>query len=462
MLELKGKYNKDCKIFTTDIENEAIGLIQSILDQPVSNDVKIRIMPDVHAGKSIVIGFTMPLTDLINPQICGVDIGCGMLSARFSDKYKLDLEKIDNKIRENLPMGFNIHESNMFNSIPFGDVQRVADIFTVKFNEKFKTTYKSPTYNENWLMNKLKDIGMDVNTFFKSIGTLGGGNHFIEVGVSDLSGDYWVTIHSGSRNFGLKIADYWTNVAKGKVLVASDEYNKELENIILNTEPKKLIPIKIKELKDKYKMGVSKEYLSGDNLIGYLYDMIFAQYYAVWNRQVMLDIIKDSMGVKEFDEIISTVHNYIDFNDFIIRKGAISSYEGQKMVIPFNMRDGLLICEGKSNNDWNYSAPHGAGRIMSRSEAKKKVDLSKFKTTMKDVYSTSITKDTLDESPFAYKNSELIEELIQPTAIILERVKPILNIKDAGKSISWKERKLKKKKRDLERESSRKMKRFGK
>ena len=458
MLEIKGKFGT-AKIMIDEVEDGLFQQIYSVLDSPASKESKIVIQPDCHVGAGICVGFTMELGEMLLPAWLGVDLGCGMLSARFSDKYKLDLEKIDNKIRENLPMGFNIHESNMFNSIPFGDVQRVADIFTVKFNEKFKTTYKSPTYNENWLMNKLKDIGMDVNTFFKSIGTLGGGNHFIEVGVSDLSGDYWVTIHSGSRNFGLKIADYWTNVAKGKVLVASDEYNKELENIILNTEPKKLIPIKIKELKDKYKMGVSKEYLSGDNLIGYLYDMIFAQYYAVWNRQVMLDIIKDSMGVKEFDEIISTVHNYIDFNDFIIRKGAISSYEGQKMVIPFNMRDGLLICEGKSNNDWNYSAPHGAGRIMSRSEAKKKVDLSKFKTTMKDVYSTSITKDTLDESPFAYKNSELIEELIQPTAIILERVKPILNIKDAGKSISWKERKLEKKKRDLERESFRKMKR---
>jgi RNA-splicing ligase RtcB len=460
MIELKGKYNKDCKIFIDNIENEAIGLIQSILDQPVSNNVPIRIMPDTHAGKGIVIGFTMPLTSLLSPGFVGVDIGCGMLSAKFSDKSKLNLEKIDNKIRENLPMGFNIHESNKFNSIPFDDVQRVADIFTIKFNEKFETNYKSPTYNENWLMNKLRDIGMDINIFYKSIGTLGGGNHFIEIGKSDTHDSYWVTIHSGSRNFGLKIADYWTNVAKGKVTVASDQYNKELEDIILNTEPKKLIPIKIKELKDKYKMGVSKDYLSGDNLIGYLYDMIFAQHYAMWNRQTMLDIIKESIGVKNFEEVISTIHNYIDFNDFIIRKGAISSYEGQKLIIPFNMRDGLLICEGKSNKDWNYSAPHGAGRIMSRSESKQKIDLSKFKKSMMGVYSTSVSKDTLDESPFAYKNSELIEKLIQPTVTILEKVKPILNIKDSGKSMSWKEKKLEKKKRDLEREFFRKMKKM--
>jgi len=457
MLELKGKYTT-AKIMIDDVEDGLFQQIYSVLDSPASKGLKIVIQPDCHVGAGICVGFTMELGEMLLPAWLGVDLGCGMLSARFSNKYKLDLEKVDKKIREKLPMGFEIHESNRFNDIPYGDVQRVADIFTIKYNEKFGTHYKSPSYNEKWLIGKFKDIGMDINTFYKSIGSLGGGNHFIEIGVSDLSGDYWVTIHSGSRNFGLKVADYWTNVAKGKVSVATDAYNKELEDIILNTEPKKLIPVKIQELKDKYKVGVNKEYLSGDNMMGYLYDMIFAQMYALWNRQTMLDIIKDVIGVKEFDEVISTVHNYIDFNDFIIRKGAISSYEGQKMIIPFNMRDGLLVCQGKSNEDWNFSAPHGAGRIMSRSEAKKKVDLSKFKMTMKDVYSTSITKDTLDESPFAYKKSELIEELIQPTATILERVKPILNIKDAGKSVSWKEKKLEKKKRDLERESFRKMK----
>jgi len=458
MLELKGKYNKDCKIFIDEVELEAISLIQAILDQSVSNGVPVRVMPDVHAGKSIVIGFTMPLTNLLNPNHIGVDIGCGMVSARFSRDYKVDLEEVDSDIRKNVPMGFEVHTSPKFKDIPFGDVQRIADVFTKNYNEKFGTSYVAPTYSDKWLIKKLKDVDMDVAKFYNAIGTLGGGNHFIELGKND-AGDYWVTVHSGSRNFGLKIADYWNNVAAGKVTIASDEYNKELNNILMNTFPKNLIPSKLKELKDKYKMGINKEYLSGDNMMGYLYDMIFAQQYALWNRTTMLEIIKDVMGVRKFDEVINTIHNYVDFNDFVIRKGAISSYKGQKMIIPFNMRDGILLCEGKSNSDWNNSAPHGAGRLMSRSEAKSKIDMDRFKRSMKGIYSTSVTKETLDESPFAYKNSEVIENAIEPTATILDRIKPILNLKDAGKSESWKERKANKKKRDLDRDSERKMKR---
>lgn len=446
MIELKGKYNKDCKIFADVIENEAIATIQGILDERATDNVPVRVMPDVHQGKGIVIGFTMPLTTLLTPNWCGVDIGCGMLSARFSNTYKVDLEKIDKKIRNVVPLGFDIHENVIFKNIPFDEVQRTANLFTEKFNEKFGTDYVSPTYSEKWLTKKLKDIDMDSEKFWKSIGTLGGGNHFIELG-KDSGGNFWITIHTGSRNFGLKIADYWTNVAKGKVMVASDEYNKELNDIFENTVPKNLIPKRVKELKEKYGLGVDKIYLSGENMMGYLYDMIFAQKYAEWNRDTILSSIKDELKIKSFDEVVSTIHNYIDFNDFIIRKGAISSYENKKMIIPFNMRDGILLCEGKSNVDWNFSAPHGAGRVMSRSKAKEAVDLDKFKETMKGIYSTSVNKNTLDESPFAYKKSEVIEEAIEPTATILDRIKPILNIKDGGKTESWKERRAKMKKR---------------
>lgn len=445
MFELKGKYNKDCKIFIDEIESEAIGLIQNILDQSPSEGVKVRIMPDVHAGKGIVIGFTMPLTDYITPGWVGVDLGCGLVSAKFPKTTELNLEKINRKIRSEIPMGFDIHKESKFNIIPFGDVQKIADIFVQKFNEKFKTTYTSPTYNEKWLTKKLKDIGMDAEKFYNSIGTLGGGNHYCEIGVSENTGDYWVTFHSGSRNFGLKIADYWNNVANGKTSVVSNDYNKELDYIKQHTTPKNLIPKKIQELKDKYKIGINKEYLSGDNMMGYLFDMIFSQQYALWNRRVMLHLTQGILGINKFDEIIDTIHNYVDFNDFIIRKGAISSYEGKKMVIPFNMRDGMVICEGKSNEDWNYSGPHGSGRLMSRSKAKELVNLDDFKETMKHVYSTSVKTSTLDESPFAYKDTKMIESLLEPTAIILDKVKPILNIKDVSDSMSWKERRLQKK-----------------
>jgi len=454
MLELKGKYNKDCKIFVDEVENEAISLIQSILDKQVSDGVPVRIMPDVHAGKGITIGFTMPLTDMLSPAYVGVDIGCGMLSAKFDGQTSMDLEKVDIAIRERVPMGFNIHDERIFKSIPFDEVQRIADDFTKNYNEKFGTSYVAPTYNEKWLDKKLKDVKIDPSKFWGAIGTLGGGNHFIEVGKSNVSNSYWVTVHSGSRNFGLKIADYWTGVANGKVKVAPQEYTEALDHLLQTTFPKSDIPKKIKELKESFGLGIDKEFLQGDNLMGYLYDMIFAQQYATWNRETMLDSIKRALKIKKFDEVINTIHNFVDFKDFIIRKGAVASYKGEKLIIPFNMRDGILVCEGKSNSDWNNSAPHGAGRLMSRSKAKESVDLKDFKRTMKDVYSTSVCKSTLDESPFAYKSSEMIEQAIEPTATILEKIKPILNIKDKSEGMSWKERKAKKRK-DQERKKER-------
>jgi RNA-splicing ligase RtcB len=440
MIELKGKYNKDCKIFIDEVELDLYPLIQNVLDQPASEGVPIRIMPDTHVGKGICIGFTMPITNMLNPNFCGVDIGCGMLSAKFSNRYKVDLKKLDVDVKMSVPMGFNIHEDTKFKFIPFKEVQETADRFVVQYNEIYGTSYTAPTYNEKWLSKKLKDIKIEENKFWNAIGTLGGGNHFIEMGL-DSNKDYWITIHSGSRNFGLKIADYWTNVAKTQMTVTSDVYNKELDDIKLNTFPMNLIPKKIKELKDKYSLGVNKEYLQGDNMMGYLFDMIFAQKYAEWNRSTMLEIIQKLIEIDKFDEVISTVHNYIDMKDMIIRKGAISSYEGQKMIIPWNQRDGIIVCEGKSNKDWNCSAPHGAGRKWSRSKAKEMVTVEQVKESMKGIYTTSVCKETLDESVFAYKNSEIIEKLIEPTATILDRIKPIWNVKDTGKDISWKEKK---------------------
>jgi RNA-splicing ligase RtcB len=449
MLQLEGKYNKDCKIFADDVEPQAISTILRILNHPISTGVPIRIQSDVHEGKGIVIGFTMPLNinNGLIPNIIGVDIGCGVIAASFPKSTKMDLEKINAKIIENVPTGANIHKENVFGDIPFDEPQKVADIFTVEFNKKFGTSYKAPTYNQDWLDQKLNDVGISDLIFYNSIGTLGSGNHYCELGSG--SKDYWVTIHSGSRNFGLKIANYWTKVAEDSISKPTTEYNQKLDAIIQNTIDKKLIPEKIKELKKSFNLGINRNdaFLSGDDMMGYLYDMIFAQLYASWSRKTMLGIIQKVLKVKQFTETFETVHNYIDFNDFIIRKGAISSYIGQKMIIPLNMRDGVLLCEGKSNSDWNFSAPHGAGRIMSRGEAKQKVDLKKFQETMKGVYSTTVCKETLDESPFAYKKSSVIEAAIEPTAIILDKIKPILNIKDAGKQMSWKERREDKKHR---------------
>ena len=442
MIELKGKYNKDCKILTDNIELEAYSLIQAILDQPVSEGVPIRIQADTHVGKGIVIGFCMPLNNtMLNPLHIGVDCGCGMLSGRFSGNYKLDLPTVDRDFKSAVPMGFNVHETAQFLTIPYNEVQEVADRFVIEYNKKFGTSYIAPTYNEKWLNGRLKDMKMDESKFWLAIGSMGGGNHYGEVGV-DSNGDYWFTIHCGSRNFGLKVADYWCNVARSQMMITPDFYAKELENIKLNTFPKNLIPKKMQELKDKYKVGINKEYLLGENMMGYLFDMIFAQLYAEWNRRTILNIFKDIVGISKFEEIISTVHNYIDPKDMIIRKGAIAAYKGQKLIIPMNQKEGFLLCEGKSNPDFLWSGPHGAGRKWSRSKAKEMVTVAQVEESMKGIYTTSVCKETLDESVFCYKNSSDIERLIEPTVTILDKIKPIWNVKDTCKSISCKEKRL--------------------
>ena len=446
MIELKGKYNKDCKIMTDNVELEAYSLIQAILDQPVSDGVSIRVQCDTHVGKGIVIGFCMPLNNtMLNPLHIGVDCGCGMLSGRFSGSYKLDLPTLDRDFKSAVPMGFNVHETAQFLTIPYGEVQEVADRFVAEYNRKFGTSYVAPTYNDKWLAGRLKDMKMDESKFWLAIGSMGGGNHYGEIGI-DSNGDYWFTIHCGSRNFGLKVADYWCNIARSQISVAPDIYNKEMDDIKLNIFPKNLIPKKLQELKIKYKIGINKEYLIGENMMGYLFDMIFAQKYAEWNRSTILNIFKNIVGISKFEEIISTVHNYIDPKDMIIRKGAIAAYKGQKLIIPMNQRDGFLLCEGKSNPDFLWSGPHGAGRKFSRSKGKEMCTVAQVEESMKGIYTTSVCKETLDESVFCYKDSSEIERLIEPTVTILDRIKPIWNVKDTGKQVSWKERKLLKQK----------------
>jgi len=464
MIELKGKF-ADAKIFIDEVEEGVVEQIMHTLDSETSKGLKVRIMPDTHVGKGCVIGFSMELGKFLNPNMIGVDLGCGMLSASFSNQTSMDLEKLDIKIREKVPMGMNLQESIRFHEIPFGDVQEIANSFVENYNKKFNTSYVAPLYDEEWLTNKLTQVGMDTKKFYSAIGTLGGGNHFIEVGKSENSPNYWLTIHTGSRNFGLKIAEYWINVARGNVFVETEDFKSEMREIIENTTPKSEISKKIKDLRERYSLNLNPEYLEGENLINYLFDMIFAQQYALWNRQTILSLIKKALNIKNFDEEVNSIHNYIDFKDFIIRKGAIASYIGEKMIIPFNMRDGILLCEGKSNEDWNNTAPHGSGRLMSRGKAKESVSLEDFKRVMKDVYSTSVCKSTIDESPFAYKNSKMIETMIEPTVTILDRIKPILNIKDKSEGESWKDRKAKKKKdenlrRERDEMSYRKMKRM--
>lgn len=364
MIELKGKYNKDCKIFIDTVENEALSTIYSILNDEVSKDVPVRIMPDVHEGKGIVIGFTMPLTDRINPNHVGVDIGCGVAVARLP-KLELSLEEIDKRIKETIPMGFS-HADKPYNisKVGYDYDEALGDV------------------SEN--------VNLDYGDVLRQIGTLGGGNHFIEIGES--FGEYYLFVHSGSRNFGLQVCNYHFRKAKE---------------------------------------GTASQYLFGDQMHNYLIDMDIAQKFAALNRKTMIENICRVIYKKPFkvDTWIDTVHNYIDLKHEIIRKGAVSAREDELLVIPMNMRDGVLLCRGKGNPDWNFSAPHGAGRILSRSKAKKEVSLEEFEESMKGIHSSCVNSSTLDESPMVYKDMDVIKAAIEPTVEILRTIKPILNIK---------------------------------
>jgi RNA-splicing ligase RtcB len=472
MLEIKGKYTTAI-VTIDDVEEECINQIYTMVNNPAFTE-KIVIMPDTHAGKGSVIGFTMPLTEKIIPNIVGVDISCGMLSFNVGDcitENKDKLLKLDEKIRAIVPFGNNIQQRSAVPSkyfeknFPWSEANEIAKKFIVNYNKKFETDFKFVEYTYDWFINKQKEIGMRQDAEM-AIGTLGGGNHFIEVGKSANTGDMWITIHCGSRNFGKELCDFHQN--KAKKLIANKrnfDLKDKIEEIRKTSIPTE-IEANIKQAKKDLGLDFTDiningmEFLEGQDAMNYFLDMIFTQVYAKFNRKRISENILKGL-VADVKESIECTHNYINFDDMIIRKGSISSYVGEKMIIPFNMADGLLICEGKSNADWNFSAPHGAGRIMSRGEANRKVDLEKFKFRMKGIVSTSVGKSTLDEAPQVYKDPKMIEAAIEPTCTVIDRVKPILNLKDGGDSTTWKERKEKakaEKSRDLNIRSMRKMK----
>ena len=406
----------------------------------------IAIMPDTHAGKGVVIGFTMPMTDKIIPNVVGVDVGCGMLSTNIGQDLLAPYESLEAHIREVVPTGMNIHADQMFNierDFPWKDCNLKLNKFIQNYNHTFNTNIDSSKYanlySYDWFISKCKQIGTEPKKVIGAIGTLGGGNHFSEFGKSKFTNDIWFTIHCGSRNFGLKVCEYHQNIAKQ--IIIDKRLNKLQAEVlrIRNTVARKDIESAIKNARKTLGLDFDGnfsglEYLEGDDAFNYYVDMIFAQQYADTNRNAIANLIMaylqkyDSTLCKK--EEISSIHNFIDFDDLIIRKGAIRSYIGEKIIIPFNMSDGLLICEGKSNSKWNYSAPHGAGRVMSRAEAKRNITLEQFADSMNGIYTTSICNAVIDESKFAYKDSAMIEAAIEPTATIIDKIIPIINIKD--------------------------------
>lgn len=408
MKELQGTYGKDCKVFTDNIEPQALETIQKLLDNPVTEGKPVRIMPDTHDGKGIVIGFTMPVGEWVNPNHIGVDIGCGMLCARITSTITPDMYiDIDQRIRDVVPMGFEIH--------------KFRGIHTYMYHKAAEKAYDSSQLQIWDIVKIAQKIGGSVGTYAHSIGTLGGGNHFIELGRSEKTGHYYLTIHSGSRNFGKRVCDYHAKNLNGykKMLAEEVEHIKQ-------TLPKQQWEAAIKLAKKR--LQGREGYLTGEAKEEYLKDMYTAQAYASVNRYTILHLILRAMNW-QCGEVIETVHNYINPQDNIIRKGAVSANEGEKLIIPMNMADGILLCRGKGNKDWNCSAPHGAGRLFSRTAAREQLSMDEFKQRMTNVYSTSVCPETLDESPMAYKPTEEIRSLIEPTVDVLDVIKPVINLK---------------------------------
>ena len=397
MLELQGKYNT-AKIFTDIVDEASISQVLLLLNQEFTSDSKIRLMPDIHAGSGCTIGTTMTITDKIVPNLVGVDIGCGMETVKIKEKH-IELQKLDKLIYEKIPSGFNIRE---------------------KAHRCFKEINLEELYCYKQIDSKRAE---------KSLGTLGGGNHFIEADKDD-DGAIYLVVHSGSRHLGLEVANYYQEEGY-KVLngSANNDVNALIEQLKAQGR-KREIQKSIAALKNTKRTNIPKQlaYVSGDLFKQYIHDMKIIQRYAELNRQAMMDEIVKGMKL-HITEQFTTIHNYIDTEAMILRKGAVSARKNEKLLIPINMRDGSLICIGKGNDDWNQSAPHGAGRLMSRSAAKESFTVSEFKKQMDGIFTTSVSRSTLDECPMAYKGMGDIVNNIGDTAEITQIIKPIYNFK---------------------------------
>ena len=367
MFELRGKY-ATAKVFSDDVDNDSISQVIQFLNQPIAEGQTIRMMPDIHAGSGCTIGTTMTITDKVVPNLVGSDIGCGM-EVVYLDADEIDFERLDDIIRNKVPHGFD------------------------------KRTIPHP-FMKNLDLTELKcyfklEAGSEGNFY---IGTLGGGNHFIEINRTS-EGDLILVVHSGSRRIGADVCEHYQNEA-------------------------------LKEFKRFHNMASNRDliYCEGKLFEDYIHDMKIMQDFAALNRKAIADTILSEYGM-DYTKTFTTIHNYIDMDRMILRKGAVSANKNETLIIPINMRDGSIICKGKGNSDWNYSAPHGAGRLLSRRRAKDELSFEEYERTMEGIYSTSVKMKTIDESPMAYKPIDNILNNVEDTVKIMEIVKPVYNFK---------------------------------
>lgn len=387
MLTIKGKYNT-ATVYTDILTDSTVGQIMTLCNQKFAQDAKIRIMPDTHSGSSSVIGTTMTIKDQVVPNLVGVDIGCGLNVTKFRKGVKLNFDKLDRIIRNRIPSGHHSHSKPLY-SFPLENIQ-------------------APIHR-GWAL--------------QSLGTLGGGNHFIEV--NEGSDGFYLVIHSGSRVLGKEIAEYHQEIAYQKLTKMRQEL-KQKAKVANDPDEKADLNRQWEELKIPYDLS----YVSNQDLENYLSDMQIAQQYAALNRQSMAQtILKAMKWEKQVIESFDSPHNYIDLKHMILRKGAASARKNEKMIIPLNMKDGSIIGVGKGNDEWNQSGPHGAGRTMSRSQARASISLENYQHMMRHVWTTSVSKKTLDEAPKAYKSKKQILTDLHETMEVKEIIRPLYNFK---------------------------------
>ncbi|MDQ0153484.1 RNA-splicing ligase RtcB [Fusobacterium naviforme] len=411
MFEIKGKMNT-ALCYAKVVDDGAIDQIRRMCDYPLTEGSRIRIMPDVHAGKGCTIGTTMTVTDKACPNIVGVDIGCGMYTVKINEK-EIDFEKVD-AAAHYIPSGMNVWE---------GRIER--------FDLTDLRCYRS--------LRNAKRLE-------RSLGTLGGGNHFIEIEKAS-DGTFYLVIHSGSRNLGKQVAELYQNLTVDLHMGKEEYFNKRDEIIRTYKEQGRRAEIQkaLKELDHEFHakaLTVPPDlcWLYGSFLDDYLHDVEICQRFAKRSREKMAEILLERSGLTGTDGF-HTIHNYIDTDEMILRKGAIAAHEGERVLIPINMRDGSVLASGRGNLEWNYSAPHGAGRLMSRTEAKKALNMEEYKASMVGIYTTSVSESTIDEAPMAYKSLEDIIDVIRDTVDIIDIMKPVYNFKAGDEDVPWKKKK---------------------
>jgi RNA-splicing ligase RtcB len=483
VLELTGKHTT-ARVMVDDeslVEAGCQEQIETLIDHPAFTE-PVRIMPDTHWGAGAPIGFTMPLGERVVPNIVGVDVGCGMAATNLGPELPLEDEERERRVREAVPMGRNVHDYDdavhFVEEFPFERANRVFEQFDAAYAERFGE-HIDPVefdfdgydgdYFESLCDRVLADQRQGMGYIIKSAGTLGGGNHFVEFGRARESGDYWLVIHSGSRYLGKSVAEYWQSTATdrrtigeireqipeayveylkfdpdtvesrdlyawvtggmGESYIRKDRLRRELDGKEIEDAFDALGQVQDAiHSSDDEDRNTDLDWLEGREAHGYLVDMLFAQQYARWNRELMSDAVCDALGIDPVDRFQS-IHNYIDFRDLTVRKGATPAREDQRLLIPFNMAEGSIIARGKGNDEYHQTAPHGAGRVMSRRQAHSEIDMDEFAAAMDGVYSESVIEGVRDEAPMAYKDADAILSAIRPTAEVVEYVDAVHNLK---------------------------------